>query len=137
SDAEQDASLRPMRAAVGGREHDVRAVGGKTALVRILELFGEHVRDAVAVGADGAARRSEPALTVPARVGGLDLRRPPRVAAVAGRENRERRDLRSGVVVSPATELRVADVGAPEERAREGVVRPDLLLVREGRVALS
>src|SRR5947207_5865997 len=112
-DREERLGLRPVEAAVGGREHDLRAVRGKSTERRVLELLGEQVRNTVAVGADRAPRRSEPSLTVTAGVGRLDLLRRPRVAPVARNRDRQRRDLGAGVVVTVAPELREADVGPP------------------------
>src|ERR671935_1340358 len=98
-------------------------------LQRILELLVEDVDDAARIRADRAAGLAE----VPRRhvVGGRDLRLAPRVAAVP----RGRDDERS---CAAADEVLPADVDVPEERARRGVVRPDLLLVGErGRALLA
>src|SRR5204863_9760984 len=86
--------------------------------------------DAVAVGANGACGLE--ALRI-VRRRAVDLLLGPRVSAVP----RERDDLwnRHGVSAAEAAEIVDADVDAAEERARRGVVRPDLVLVLERRRA--
>src|SRR5262249_25672279 len=117
---------RPRLPTIIGFNHRVRADGGKA----YGEVREEEIDYPVAVGTD-CGRCTVSVLKVGSCLGYLSGR--PRIPTVAG----DRDHHRYGDVPSrtDGADGRVADVHIAKERARRGIVRPDLVFVRvEGRV---
>src|SRR5262249_53507613 len=87
------------------------------------EMREEEIDYPVAVGADCGVL-TETVLSIGSCLG--DLFGCPSIPTVAG----DRDDNRHGGLV-PAAECRVGDIHVAKERARRGIVRPDLVFVRE------
>ena len=130
---------------LGHRTDDVRRLGPRASAVnrlrqefeRLMSVWraggdSEDVGNPEAVGAHRAAVERV-ALAVVSRRSDLVLR--PRRAAIARGSHLERSGDRVRRLLLTA-EVRPADVDVAEERARRGIVGPDLLLVREDRARL-
>src|SRR5262249_48602970 len=117
---------RPIVPAIVGFNHCMRADAG-SAKTKVRE---EEIDYPVAVSTDCGAL-TQTVLSVGSCLG--DLFGCPRIPAVAGHGDHNRY---GGPVL--ATEARVGDVHIAKERARRGIVRPDLVFVRvERRVLLG
>ena len=126
-----------MQTAVERLEHDLRAVSWKTGDRRVRESLGEKIDDPSAVRPDRASAVAEIVGTeaIRGRRGDPPLR--PRASPVRRGEDLHRYRGVAVLVTAIAAEIVGANVDAPKELARGGIVGPDLLLVIEGGLSLG